>query len=100
MFINKHKTQLNGLFTEQFCIQKEFTTWNVPTEELNKCPPIFLLLARKHYGQPVICVPKLKPLTAINELKIIIFVLNDLSVLVYILKKNHCHVFEQHFSSQ
>ena len=31
--------------------------------------------------------PKLKPLTDINELKIIIFVLNYLSVLVYKLKK-------------
>ena len=47
MFINKHKTQLNGLFTERFCIQKEFTTWNVLTEELNKCPPNFSFVGKE-----------------------------------------------------
>ena len=47
MFINKHKTQLNGLFTERFCIQKEFTTWNVPTEGLNKCPRNFSFVGKK-----------------------------------------------------
>ena len=45
--VHKHKTQLNGVFTERFRTQKEFTTWNVPTEELNKCPRNFSFVGKK-----------------------------------------------------
>ena len=90
-----------GFSQNGFVYRKNSQLGMSPLKSQTNALKIFLLLARKHYGQPVICVPKLKPLTAINELKIIIFALNYLSVLVYILKKTiHCYVFEQHFSSQ
>ena len=76
-----------GFSQNGFVYRKNSQLGMSPLKSQTNALKIFLLLARKHYGQPVICVPKLKPLTAINELKIIIFVLNDLSVLVYILKK-------------
>ena len=49
MFINKHKSKLNGLFTEQFWKQKEFTTFfeGMSTQELNKCPRKFYFVATK-----------------------------------------------------
>ena len=49
MFINKHKTKVNGLFTERFSIQKEFTTFfeGMSPQEPSKCPQKFYLLVRK-----------------------------------------------------
>ena len=65
---NSHATFLEGMSPQQ----------------LNKCPRKFYLVGKKtRRPNSVICTPKLKSLTAINELKIIIFVLNYLSVLVY-----------------
>ena len=49
MFINKRKTQLNGLFTEWFCIQKEFTTFieGMSPQKLNKYPQKFSFVGKK-----------------------------------------------------
>ena len=49
MFINRHKTKLNGLFTERFWIQKEFTTLfeGMSPQELSKCPRKFYFVGKK-----------------------------------------------------
>ena len=50
MFINKHKSKLNGFFTERFWIEKEFTTFfdGMSPQELNKCPDAkFYFVAKK-----------------------------------------------------
>ena len=85
---NKHKTKLNGAFHRPFWIQKQFTTVfeGISLQELNKCPQKFYFVGKKTWW-PIICAQKLKSLTATNELKIIILVLNYLTVLVYTLKK-------------
>ena len=46
-------------------------------------PSKVLLSARKRDSRSVICEPKLQLLAAIHELQIIIFVLNNLTVLEY-----------------
>ena len=54
-------------------------------QQLKKCPWKFYFVCKKMWRpNSVICMPKLKSLTAINELKIIISALNYLSVLVYV----------------
>ena len=53
-------------------------------QQLNKCPRKFYLVSKKtRRPNSVFFTPKLKSLTAINELKIIIFALNYLRVLLY-----------------
>ena len=52
-------------------------------QELNKCLEKLYLTARQRDGFSVICAQKLSSLTAINELKVIIFVINYLTVLEY-----------------
>ena len=50
---------------------------------LNKCLQKFYLAERKRDGRSVIARQKLLSLATVNELKIIIFVLNYLTVLVF-----------------
>ena len=52
-------------------------------QELNKCLEKLYLTARQRDGFSIIYAPKLSSLTAINELKVIIFVFNYLTVLEY-----------------
>ena len=70
-----------------FLIQREFATSfdEISPKELNKCPQKFSLSARKRSGCSVIARAKIvmRSLVTVNELKIIIFVLNYLTVLVY-----------------
>ena len=88
LHVHKKAFKLNlFFFTECFLIQREFATSfdEISPKELNKCRQKFYLSARKRSGCSVIARAKIvmRSLVTVNELKIIIFVLNYLTVLVY-----------------
>ena len=81
---------------EYFITENDFNCKKTPFEEislqeLNKCLQKFFLSARKIYGRcrSVIVRQNCKSLATVNELKIIIFMVNYLTVLVYIKTINH-----------
>ena len=75
--------------------KKEFTTpfEEISPQELNKCQVLFVGIEEKVRPRPSgHCAPNLQSLATVNELKIIIFLRNHLTVLVYPKKIIHLSV--------
>ena len=86
MFTNRLKTRLTFFFFQNGFKNKENSQpfEEISLEEFNKCLQQLYLSVRKRDGRRFgHYAPKLLSLTTVNELKIIIFVFNYLTVLVY-----------------
>ena len=83
MFTNKLKTRFNSFLQNGFKYKKnsQFTFQEIFPQELNKCLQKFYLPVRKRDGRQFDHYAS--KLATVNELKIIIFVLNYLTVLIY-----------------
>ena len=87
MFINKLKTKFNSLFYGMILNTKRiFNSFRRNFPAIAKQMPSKVLLVGKKTPRPRLfghCAPELQSLATVNELKVIIFELNYLTVLVY-----------------
>ena len=95
--MNKLKTKFNNLFYRMILNTKRIhdSFWRNFPARAKQTPSKVLFLAKKkrlprQFGH---CAPKLQSLATVNELKIIIFVLNYLTVLVYTKTIMHLSVY-------